>query len=79
MATANVQILGRPPLRSVGPSEITYCARGTPGVCYGVVAASNSDADVDAAIVAHIRQRKAAGKYYAGEPEPTAAERTITF
>ena len=78
MATTTVSILERTRLPG-GRVAVVYCAPGTPGVQYGVTSLSNSDADVDDAIAAHIRQRKAAGIDYAGRPEPTTAERTIFF
>ena len=78
MATANIHEVYPRKRTSLGV-EVVYATNSQPTVHYVCYATSLSNTDVDAAIVAHIRQRKAAGKYYAGEPEPTTAERTITF
>ncbi len=78
MATSNVQILERSKIPPSG-GEFFYCDTLTPGVMYRAIAASNSDTDINAAIVAHIRLRLVAGLDYPDKPAPVPAALTVTF
>ncbi len=78
MATINCSILKRERLSGTRV-EVTYCAPGADGIRYVVIAVSDAETDVVAAIQAHIGQRLAAGQDYLGKPEPAPPVRTVVF